>query len=159
MFCRLLLISYRDYPFPPISPTPYYIHTPQQMTDNSLELNLVECHKKITQKPVNNENLNSLLVPSVCGQAGTTGYMAPEVLKQEYYRYSVDWWSLGCSIYEMVAARLPFRDFREKVQNDEVTRRTLEDECKFEHKSFDAPTKDIISRFLKKRVARRFGCQ
>uniref|UniRef100_A0A668RUH8 G protein-coupled receptor kinase n=1 Tax=Oreochromis aureus TaxID=47969 RepID=A0A668RUH8_OREAU len=89
--------------------------------------------------------------------AGTTGYMAPEVLKQEYYRYSVDWWSLGCSIYEMVAARLPFRDFREKVQNDEVTRRTLEDECKFEHKSFDAPTKDIISRFLKKRVARRFG--
>ncbi|XP_063349449.1 rhodopsin kinase grk7-b [Pelmatolapia mariae] len=95
----------------------------------------------------------------ICQKAGTTGYMAPEVLKQEYYRYSVDWWSLGCSIYEMVAARLPFRDFREKVQNDEVTRRTLEDECKFEHKSFDAPTKDIISRFLKKRVARRFGCQ
>uniref|UniRef100_A0A8D3BE61 G protein-coupled receptor kinase n=1 Tax=Scophthalmus maximus TaxID=52904 RepID=A0A8D3BE61_SCOMX len=91
--------------------------------------------------------------------AGTTGYMAPEILKQESYRMSVDWWSLGCSIYEMVAARLPFKDFREKVQNEEVTRRTLEDECKFEHKRFDAATKDIISLFLKRKVEHRLGCR
>uniref|UniRef100_A0A7N8X834 G protein-coupled receptor kinase n=1 Tax=Mastacembelus armatus TaxID=205130 RepID=A0A7N8X834_9TELE len=83
--------------------------------------------------------------------AGTTGYMAPELLRQEYYRMSVDWWALGCSIYEMVAARLPFKDFREKVQNEEVTRRTLEDECKFEHKRFNAPTKDVIRCFLKRK--------
>ncbi|XP_029301655.1 LOW QUALITY PROTEIN: rhodopsin kinase 2-like [Cottoperca gobio] len=95
---------------------------------------------------------------TVCQKAGTTGYMAPEILKKEYYRTSVDWWALGCSIYEMVAARLPFIDFREKVQNEEVTRRTLEDECKFEHKHFDAPSKDIISLFLKKKVAHRLGC-
>ncbi|XP_047451055.1 rhodopsin kinase grk7-b isoform X2 [Mugil cephalus] len=91
--------------------------------------------------------------------AGTIGYMAPELLKQEHYRTSVDWWALGCSIYEMVAARLPFKDFREKVQNDEVTRRTLEDECKFQHKRFDAPTRDIISRFLKRKVSQRLGCR
>lgn len=98
-------------------------------------------------------------VSAVCYQAGTTGYMAPEILRQEYYRTSVDWWALGCSIYEMVAARLPFIDLREKVQHEEVTRRTLEDECRFEHKHFDAPTKDIISRFLKKKVERRLGCR
>ncbi|KAK2847076.1 hypothetical protein Q5P01_010075 [Channa striata] len=86
----------------------------------------------------------------ICQKAGTAGYMAPEILRQEYYRMSVDWWALGCSIYEMVAARLPFKDFREKVQNEEVTRRTLEDECRFEHKRFDAPTKDIIRRLLNK---------
>ncbi|XP_056230484.1 rhodopsin kinase grk7-b [Seriola aureovittata] len=95
----------------------------------------------------------------ICQKAGTTGYMAPEILKQEYYRTSVDWWALGCSIYEMVAARLPFKDFREKVQNEEVTRRTLEDDCKFEHNSFDAPTKDIISHFLKRKVELRLGCR
>ncbi|KAM6933928.1 rhodopsin kinase grk7-b [Xenentodon cancila] len=95
----------------------------------------------------------------ICQKAGTTGYMAPELLMQEYYRTSVDWWALGCSIYEMVAARLPFKDFREKVQNAEVTRRTLEDECKFQHKRFDAPTKDIISQFLKKKVVHRLGCR
>uniref|UniRef100_UPI003AACA7CE rhodopsin kinase grk7-b n=1 Tax=Centroberyx gerrardi TaxID=166262 RepID=UPI003AACA7CE len=96
---------------------------------------------------------------TICQKAGTTGYMAPEILRQEYYHTSVDWWALGCSIYEMVAARLPFKDFREKVQKDEVTRRTLEDECKFQHKSFDACTKDIISLFLKKKVEQRLGCK
>ncbi|XP_029027734.1 rhodopsin kinase grk7-b [Betta splendens] len=95
----------------------------------------------------------------ICQKAGTTGYMAPEILRQEYYRTSVDWWALGCSIYEMVAARLPFIDLREKVQHEEVTRRTLEDECRFEHKHFDAPTRDIVSRFLKKKVERRLGCR
>uniref|UniRef100_A0A672IHQ9 G protein-coupled receptor kinase n=1 Tax=Salarias fasciatus TaxID=181472 RepID=A0A672IHQ9_SALFA len=95
----------------------------------------------------------------ICQKAGTSGYMAPEILKQEHYRTSVDWWALGCSIYEMVAGRLPFKDFREKVQSDEVTRRTLEDECKFTHKNFDAPTKDIVGRFLKKRVGIRLGCR
>lgn len=94
----------------------------------------------------------------LCPQAGTTGYMAPEILRQENYSISVDWWSVGCSIYEMVAARLPFKDFKEKVQNEEVTRRTLEDECKFEHRNFDAPIKDLISRFLKKKVRNRLGC-
>uniref|UniRef100_H3DRG7 G protein-coupled receptor kinase 7b n=1 Tax=Tetraodon nigroviridis TaxID=99883 RepID=H3DRG7_TETNG len=95
----------------------------------------------------------------ICQKAGTTGYMAPEILKQENYSMSVDWWSVGCSIYEMVAARLPFKDFKEKVQNEEVTRRTLEDECKFEHRNFDGPIKDLISRFLKKRVQNRLGCR
>ena len=100
----------------------------------------------------------SLLLVRIC-QAGTTGYMAPEILKQENYSTSVDWWAVGCSIYELVAARLPFRDFKEKVLDEEVTRRTLEDECKFEHKRFDAPTKDIISRFLRKKVQNRLGCR
>ncbi|XP_074535875.1 rhodopsin kinase grk7-b-like [Halichoeres trimaculatus] len=96
---------------------------------------------------------------TICQKAGTTGYMAPEILRQENYRMSVDWWALGCSIYEMVAARLPFKDFREKVQKEEVTRRTLEDDCKFENRRFDDPAKDIISRFLKKKVAHRLGCR
>lgn len=95
---------------------------------------------------------------SVCSQAGTTGYMAPEVLRQENYHKSVDWWSLGCSIYEMVAARLPYKDFREKVHKEEVTRRTLEDECRFQQKLFDAHTKCIISQFLMKKVEHRLGC-
>ncbi|XP_038123942.1 rhodopsin kinase grk7-b [Cyprinodon tularosa] len=95
----------------------------------------------------------------ICQRAGTTGYMAPEVLKQEYYRTSVDWWALGCSIYEMVAGRLPFKDFREKVQSSEVTRRTLEDDCKFEDKRFEGPTKDIINHLLKKKVLFRLGCR
>lgn len=85
--------------------------------------------------------------------------MAPEILKQESYRMSVDWWALGCSIYEMVTARLPFKDHKEKVQKEEVARRTLEDKCKFEHEGFDSATKDIINLFLKKKIEERLGCK
>ncbi|XP_036441038.1 rhodopsin kinase grk7-b [Colossoma macropomum] len=95
---------------------------------------------------------------TICQKAGTSGYMAPEILKEEPYRMSVDWWALGCSIYEMVAGRLPFKDYKEKVQKEEVARRALEDECKFNHKGFDAATKDIISLFLKKKPEERLGC-
>ncbi|XP_059363070.1 rhodopsin kinase grk7-b [Carassius carassius] len=96
---------------------------------------------------------------TITQKAGTKGYMAPEILKQEPYRTSVDWWALGCSIYEMVAGRLPFRGYKEKVTKEEIVRRTLEDECKFEHKHFDAPSKDIISLFLKKNIEDRLGCK
>ncbi|XP_056334513.1 rhodopsin kinase grk7-b isoform X4 [Danio aesculapii] len=90
-------------------------------------------------------------------KAGTKGYMAPEILKQEPYRTSVDWWALGCSIYEMVAGRVPYRDHKEKVAKEELLRRTLEDEVKFEHQNFDAPSKDIISLFLKRNIEDRLG--
>lgn len=97
--------------------------------------------------------------PPPSPQAGTSGYMAPEILKKEPYRMSVDWWALGCSIYEMVSARLPFKDYKEKVQKEEVARRTLEDECKYEHKNFDEGTKTIIDLFLKKKIDERLGCR
>ncbi|XP_067102276.1 rhodopsin kinase grk7-b [Osmerus mordax] len=96
---------------------------------------------------------------TICQKAGTSGYMAPEILKQESYRTSVDWWALGCSIYEMVAARLPFKDYKEKVQMEEVARRTLEDQCKYNHKHFDPPTKNIIHLLIKKKVEERLGCR
>ncbi|CAI5775628.1 rhodopsin kinase GRK7 [Podarcis lilfordi] len=89
--------------------------------------------------------------------AGTNGYMAPEILNEENYTYSVDWFAMGCSIYEMVAGRTPFKDFKEKVDKSEVKRRTIEDEVKFEHANFDEQTKDICKAFLAKKPADRLG--
>ncbi|KAG9343630.1 hypothetical protein JZ751_013800 [Albula glossodonta] len=94
--------------------------------------------------------------------AGTGAYMAPEILKDIPYRTSVDWWALGCSIYEMVAAYTPFKGpdaKKEKVAKEEVQRRICEEEVKYEHKNFDASTKDIINLFLKKKIEDRLGCK
>lgn len=43
------------------------------------------------------------------------GFMAPEVLRGEEYGFSVDYFALGVTLYEMIAARGPFRARGEKV--------------------------------------------
>jgi len=59
----------------------------------------------------------------VKGRVGTVGYMAPEVVKNEKYGFGVDWWGLGCIIFELIAGRGPFRKRGEKVKRDEVEAR------------------------------------
>lgn len=40
---------------------------------------------------------------------GTPQYLAPEVLSDDGYDNSVDWWSLGCVMYEMLTGTAPFK--------------------------------------------------
>ena len=39
---------------------------------------------------------------------GTPEYMAPEIIKKEGHGKAVDWWCLGCLIYELVSGIPPF---------------------------------------------------
>ena len=39
---------------------------------------------------------------------GTPQYLAPEILQKKGYNKAVDWWSLGCVMYEMLAGKIPF---------------------------------------------------
>ena len=39
---------------------------------------------------------------------GTPEYLAPELLQEADYGTAVDWWALGCVMYEMMTGRLPF---------------------------------------------------
>jgi len=40
---------------------------------------------------------------------GTYEYMAPEVINEEYYNKSIDIWSLGILLYELLHGYSPFR--------------------------------------------------
>ena len=51
----------------------------------------------------------------VRGRVGTVGYMAPEIIDNEKYTFSPDYFSLGCLVYEMIEGRAPFRARKEKV--------------------------------------------
>lgn len=44
------------------------------------------------------------------------GFMAPELLQKKEYDYTVDYFTLGVTLYEMIAAKGPFRVRGEKVQ-------------------------------------------
>uniref|UniRef100_A0A4X2KI36 G protein-coupled receptor kinase n=1 Tax=Vombatus ursinus TaxID=29139 RepID=A0A4X2KI36_VOMUR len=91
-------------------------------------------------------------------RAGTNGYMAPEILKEEEsYSYPVDWFAVGCSIYEMVAGRTPFKDYKEKISKEDLKQRTLKQEVKFQHPGFTEEAKDICRLFLAKKAEQRLG--
>ncbi|XP_062831712.1 G protein-coupled receptor kinase 5 isoform X2 [Anolis carolinensis] len=94
---------------------------------------------------------------SIRGRVGTVGYMAPEVLNNQRYTLSPDYWGLGCLIYEMIAGQSPFRGRKEKVKREEVDRRVLETEEVYSHK-FTEEAKSICKMLLTKDVKQRLGC-
>lgn len=47
---------------------------------------------------------------------------APEVVRNERYTFSPDWWALGCLLYEMIAGQSPFQQRKKKIKREEVER-------------------------------------
>lgn len=92
----------------------------------------------------------------VKGRVGTVGYMAPEVIKNERYSYSVDWWGLGCIIFEMIEGQAPFRNRKERVKRDEVEKRILDGKFSFSDK-FSEEAKSCVREFLHLTPASRLG--
>ncbi|XP_068132437.1 G protein-coupled receptor kinase 4 isoform X2 [Hyperolius riggenbachi] len=95
---------------------------------------------------------------SIRGRVGTVGYMAPEVINNESYTFSPDWWGLGCLIYEMIQGQSPFRKRKEKVKREEVDRRVKEDEEEYSEK-FSEDAKSICRMLLTKDPKQRLGCK
>ncbi|XP_077375679.1 rhodopsin kinase GRK1 [Festucalex cinctus] len=90
------------------------------------------------------------------GYAGTPGFMAPELLKGEEYDYSVDYFALGVTLFEFLAAKGPFRSRGEKVENKVVKKRILNDPVIYPEK-FSEKAKSICEGLLLKEVDKRLG--
>ncbi|XP_064872184.1 G protein-coupled receptor kinase 4-like [Oncorhynchus nerka] len=75
--------------------------------------------------------------------------MAPEVIQNESYSFSPDWWGLGCLVFEMIQGQSPFRRRKERVKREEVDRRVREDPEEYSDK-FSEEAKDICRQLLAK---------
>lgn len=103
------------------------------------------------------------------------GYWAPEMLrkdaagKRERYNLSVDWFSLGCCIYEFLYGISPFRtdkarqwgDFpkNDKVDKDRAIDTAIKEMDPEFDSTFDIETKDLLTKLLIKDGKTRLGAQ
>lgn len=82
---------------------------------------------------------------------GTPEYMAPETIKGEEYDYAVDWWLLGCVIYDMMTGKPPFTG----KLHDVITKKILLAKLSLPfYLSLDA--KDLLNKLLQKKPEKRF---
>lgn len=65
----------------------------------SSNYNSLDGHIKISDFGLSKELKKEMRTKSFCG---TPGYIAPEIYRGEEYDYTVDWWSFGVLVYELL---------------------------------------------------------
>ncbi|KIX02245.1 uncharacterized protein Z518_08184 [Rhinocladiella mackenziei CBS 650.93] len=85
---------------------------------------------------------------------GTPEYLAPELLLGHGYTKTVDWWTLGVLLYEMLTGLPPFYD----ENTNEMYRKILQDPLHFPGPEIvPAAAKDLLQKLLDRNPERRLG--
>jgi serine/threonine protein kinase len=93
---------------------------------------------------------------------GSPDYMAPEVLKGDEYDFSVDYWSLGCMLFEALAGYPPFagatvdETWQNLKQWKKVLRKPVYEDP---HYYLSKRTWDLITRLVASKTSRFHGIQ
>jgi serum/glucocorticoid-regulated kinase 2 len=85
---------------------------------------------------------------------GTPEYLAPELLMGQGYNKTVDWWTLGVLLYEMLTGLPPFYD----ENTNEMYRKILSEPLHFPGPEVVPPAaKDLLTKLLNRDPAQRLG--
>ncbi len=84
---------------------------------------------------------------------GTPDYIAPEVVTTKPYNKSVDWWSLGILIYEMLTGYTPFYDPTPMKTYENI----LVCNVKYNIEYLHPDAIDLLQRLITKDLTRRLG--
>ena len=83
---------------------------------------------------------------------GTVQYIAPEMFIKKGYDNAVDWWSLGCLIYEMFVGKFAFKIRKKSDINFDLYKKKLN----FPRR-MDGDAKDLINKLLVVEPKKRLG--
>ena len=91
---------------------------------------------------------------------GTPQFMAPEIILARGYAFAVDFWSLGCCMYELLVGELLFESSEESSSDSQF--KLFERILKFDPQTdlnfpdfVDQPSRDLITALLQKNPAHR----
>ncbi|OCT70108.1 hypothetical protein XELAEV_18037029mg [Xenopus laevis] len=91
---------------------------------------------------------------TITGRAGTTEYMAPEILQGKPYNAAVDWWSCGITICKIASGENPFYRFTKQELIDSI----INDEPEIPN-WLDDDLIHLLKKLLKKKPRRRLGAR
>ncbi|XP_056429218.1 protein kinase C theta type isoform X2 [Hyla sarda] len=110
----------------------------------------MEGHIKIADFGMCKENMfGDVKTSTFCG---TPDYIAPEILLGQKYSYSVDWWSFGVLLYEMLIGQSPFRGM-----DEEQLFQSIRMDDPFYPRFLSKEAKDILVMLFVREPERRLG--
>ncbi len=88
---------------------------------------------------------------------GTPEYLAPEIIKDQEYGYSVDWYSFGLVVYEMLTGINPFKTGQD-LSLVEKMNLIVSKEIPIP-KKLSPEARDLLKQILRKEPTERIGCR
>jgi len=86
---------------------------------------------------------------------GTESYTPPEMLRHEEYRFSVDYWQLGCLIYELFVGQSPF--YCPRLSKSELKQKILDASYTFPEGTLSRRWKGVLHELLQPEISDRLG--
>ncbi|XP_069314742.1 protein kinase C theta type isoform X4 [Eulemur rufifrons] len=83
---------------------------------------------------------------------GTPDYIAPEILLGQKYNHSVDWWSFGVLLYEMLVGQSPFHG-----QDEEELFHSIRMDSPFYPRWLEKEPKDLLVKLFVREPEKRLG--
>ncbi|XP_035880332.1 protein kinase C theta type isoform X1 [Phyllostomus discolor] len=83
---------------------------------------------------------------------GTPDYIAPEILLGQKYNHSVDWWSFGVLLYEMLIGQSPFHG-----QDEEELFHSIRMDSPFYPRWLEKEAKDLLVKLFVREPEKRLG--